>query len=203
MGGVAQDASSQKQANDAPVARTHRHREKPAAAPQLRLRRYLPIVDDKVVQIARPLTIEQCEQRHTWLPYCPHVGCQYHLLVDIINDDGDMRVQYIDENGEFDLASIPRILEEFDAGLLDAADRPPGAKPGTVLRANVPATCALRIARFAKTTDEGELTFAEIGNFLGVSKERVRQIANIAHTKGRTTLIGDSDLSPTDLFGDT
>lgn len=199
------EASSQKQANDAPSpVRAQRPRERGPAAPQLRLRRYLPVIDDKVVQIARPLTIEQCEARNTWLPYCPHVTCQYHLLVDLVNEEGDMRTQHINEDGEFNLASIPRMVEQFDAGLLDAEDRPAGAKPGTMLRALVPATCALRVAKSVAATSEREFTFAQIAKLLGVSKERIRQIANIAHEKGREKLLGDDpSLSPYDLFGET
>lgn len=197
------EASSQKQDNDAPLVRVPRQREKPTQAPQLRLRRYLPVVDDKVVQIGRPLTVAQCEQRNTWLPYCPHASCQYHLLVDFVNDSGATRSEYITEDGEFDLDKIPRIVEEFDAGLLDPADRPPGAMPGTLLRASVPATCALRVARTVSNTEEQELTFETIGKFLGVSKERARQITNIAHAKARVALIGDTDLSPSDLLGET
>lgn len=197
-----QEASSQKQANDAPSARVIRRRVEQDEGPQLRL--YLPVVDDaKVVTIGRPLTIEQCEQRVTWLPFCPHVGCQYHLLVDLVNDDGDMRTQHIDEDGGFDLASIPRLIEEVDAALLDPEDRPVGAVPGTMLRVSVPTTCALRVAKYVAQTKDGEMTFETIGKFLGVSKERVRQIANLAHRKGREQLLGDDpSLSPSDLLSD-
>lgn len=197
-----QEASSQKQANDAPTARVIRRRVEQDEGPQLRL--YLPVIDDaKVVPIGRPLTIEQCEQRVTWLPYCPHVGCQYHLLIDIVNDDGDMRTQHIDKDDEFDLASMPRLIEEFDAAMLDPEDRPVGAVPGTMLRASVPMTCALRVARHVAQTKDGEMTFETIGTFLGVSKERIRQIANIAHRKGREQLLGDDpSLSPSDLLSD-
>lgn len=202
-----ESASSQKQGNDVVerVVRRAPRAERDAASPQLKFRllvlqpMQLPAIE------ARPMTTDECERRHTWLPYCPHVSCQYHLLLDVVDKQGTVRAPFISSDDEFDMDAIPRIEESFDAALLEPEDRPSGAKPGDMVRALIPATCALRVAivldRQRDNRDE-PVEYSAIGRLLDLSKERVRQIANDAYEKGRRArqrLIGDGQTID-DLF---
>ena len=208
-------ASSQKQANDVPRRPTHKREgagaqlsllfdsgsadvvaRGPDDAPRVRL----PVLDE------RPLTIEECEERKTWLPYCPHVGCQYNLLVDVVNEEGALHLAYITPDGEIDLESVPRIIEKVDPNdVFEPEDMPTLPNGQTRVSLAVPATGARRVAQivYAASNKGDDVEYLTLGKFMGLSKERVRQIANEAYLKGKTALFGsDESMSPSELFGE-
>jgi hypothetical protein len=192
-----EEASPQQPDNDIASKTPRRAPKVTSESVQLKFRLFvlqptrLPLVE------SRPASIEECEERHTWLPYCPHVSCQYHLLLDIVDSQGTLRTPFVSSDDEFDIDSIPRVEETFNVELLEPEDRPQGTKPGDMVKARVPATCALRIAQALEREHETGaqlVEYATIGEFLKLSKERVRQIANDAYEKvrrSRETLIGE------------
>lgn len=212
------EVASSQQANDVP-RRVTRHA--PSAERQLALvgfgqpeeprarsepespKTRLPVLDD------RPTTEPECQERKTWLPFCPHVGCQYHLLVDVVNERGGIKLSYITEDGEFDLEKIPKIIEVVDPHeVFDPEDMPPLEPGQTTVNLVVPATCALRVARIHDARQKSNkkrdvIEYLALGAYMALSKERVRQIAQEAYDKGRRELIGqDSTMSPTELFSE-
>lgn len=179
------DASSQHQANDPQSTRPLRQQRRRS---ELGAQLHLPIVIEFPL-LTRPATLEECERRQTWIPYCPHVSCQYNVLIDVVNGEGMLVNNFAPPDGpdadEIDLALVPKMTARFRAGLLDPEDRPSGASEDTVLQARIPATCALKIAQSddedgSKNKTEMEMTFKRIGEHMGISKERARQLYNEA-----------------------
>lgn len=115
----------------------------------------------------RPRTREDCARSER---PCPWVGCRHHLAIDVTSVGSIVR----DGASHLPLNATAFVVEAFAESASDAL-------------CDMQDTCSLDIA------DRGDATLHDVGELLGVTRERVRQIESMALVKlrGRRGEVGE------------
>lgn len=119
------------------------------------------------VDDGRPRTRGECASAER---PCPWISCRHHIFVDVTSSGSIVR----DGVSHLPLKAGALVAEEFAEEASDAL-------------CSMQDTCSLDVA------DRGDATLHEVGELLGVTRERVRQIESIALVKlrGRRNSVGE------------
>ena len=110
---------------------------------------------------------------------CPFVTCKYHLYVDVNKATKGMKVNFPvitpDEMASMPFRSLMILREDNPLEYQRMMDE----EPSRLLP-----SCALDVA------DYGDITLDEIADFVGVTRERIRQVSDGAYTKLKNSISG-------------
>jgi len=120
---------------------------------------------------------------------CPYVSCKHHLYVDVNDRTGGLKVSFphygVEEMSSLSVETLASLGEAERAAILERHG--PGA---------LQPSCALDVA------DHRDSTLEEVGKFMGVTRERIRQIESVALAKVKKKLQTPAFRSVTEFWDD-